>query len=142
MNKTYKLPSEFEEIPNRMSDGDVVFWMKSNDVNWSFINMFKGFTSIRDETISEWLNISVRTLRNYKKPENRIKENIKEHILLLLSLFKHGIEVFGSIENFNQWLNSENFYFDGLNPESFLNTISGIRFLDDRLTGMEYGDNA
>jgi len=142
MNKANKYPDEFNEIPNRMSDGDIVFWMKANDINWSFINMFKGFTSIPDETISDWLNISVRSFRNYKKPENRIKENIKEHILLLLSLFKHGNEVFGSIDDFKQWLNSENFYFDGFKPETFLNTVSGIRFIDDNLTGMEYGDNA
>ena len=87
------------------------------------------------------LNISVRTLRNYKKPENKFKKNVKEQLLLLLSLYKHGNEVFGSSEEFNNWLNSENFYFDGVAPVTLLNTVTGIRFTEDRLTAMEYGDN-
>ena len=26
-------------------------------------------------------------------------------------------------------------------PNSFLNTVTGVKFVDDRLTAMEYGDN-
>lgn len=140
--KNYKLPESYNDIPNRLSDGDVVSCLQRQNINWVFINDFKNFSDRKDETISNWLNISLRTFRNYKKPENKIKDNVKEQILLLLSLYKHGVEVFGSIEDFNQWLNSDNFYFDGKNPGSFLNTVSGIRFVDDSLTGIEYGDNA
>jgi uncharacterized protein (DUF2384 family) len=59
----------------------------------------------------------------------------------LLSLMQHGIEVFGSKSDFDQWLATENFFLDGKEPNSFLNTIAGVRFIDDRLTAMEYGDN-
>jgi uncharacterized protein (DUF2384 family) len=54
----------------------------------------------------------------------------------------HGIEVFGTKEKFEQWLNTENFFFDKKSPVSFLNTVTGIRFVNDRLTAIEYGDNA
>lgn len=129
------------QIPDRMSDGEVLNWLQSKEINWSHMKMFKEYSSRRDEIISNWLNISVRTLRNYKKPENKFKNNIKEHLLLLLSLYKHGNEIFGSSDEFNKWLNTENFYFDGAAPVSFLNTVTGIRFTEDRLTAMEYGDN-
>ena len=94
-----------------------------------------------DDVIAAWLNISVRTLRNYRKPENQIKDNIKEHALLLMSLFVHGIDVFGDAEKFNEWLGAENFFLDGQSPSSLLRTVSGIRFVNDRLQAMEYGDN-
>jgi uncharacterized protein (DUF2384 family) len=54
---------------------------------------------------------------------------------------KHGIHVFGTAAAFEEWLNKGNFYFDNKLPVSFLNTITGIKFIDDRLTAMEYGDN-
>lgn len=67
---------------------------------------------------------------------------MKENILLILSLVIHGIEVFGTKEKFEQWLDTKNFYFDNKSPVSFLNTVTGIRFVNDRLTAIEYGDNA
>ena len=103
--------------------------------------MINSHAAVTDEAIAKWLNISVRTLRNYKKPENKFKDNIKEQLLLLLSLFKHGNDVFGSSSSFNEWLNAGNFFFDGTAPASYLNTVTGVRFVDDRLTAIEYGDN-
>jgi len=40
------------------------------------------------------------------------------------------------------WLKTENFYFDQEKPMIFIDTASGIKFIDDRLTGLEYGDIA
>ena len=132
---------DLKKIPHSISDSEVLDWLRSKDINWEYINMLKDYSSRRDEVISDMLNISVRTLRNYKKPEIKFKNNIKEQLLLLLSLYRHGNEIFGSSEKFNNWLNTENFHFDGVAPDTFLNTVSGIRFTEDRLTAIEYGDN-
>ena len=101
----------------------------------------KESTQFNDEVLSNWLNISVKTFRSYKKPEQEINATIKEHVLLLLSLIQHGKKVFGSMQKFEEWLKKENFYFNAKAPIEYLNTITGIRFIDDRLTAMEYGDN-
>ena len=61
--------------------------------------------------------------------------------MLLISLLEHGIDVFDTTENFDKWLLTENFYLDNNPPKDFLDTITGIKFIDDRLTAMEYGDN-
>ena len=60
---------------------------------------------------------------------------------MILTLIKHGREVFGSVEKFSSWLDTENFFFDKKTPSKFLTTSSGLKFVDDRLTAMEYGDN-
>ncbi len=62
--------------------------------------------------------------------------------LATIDLFAHGKEVFGDEEKFLMWLQSENFYFNNKRPIEWLLTLEGIKHLDDRLTGMEYGDNA
>lgn len=129
------------EIPGQINDGVILHFLRTKEVNWKHVDAIKKLTDFNDDVISDWLNVSVKTFRAYRKPANAFKENVKEQILLLLAVIKHGIDAFGSIEAFDQWLNKENFYFDNKHPNTFLNTITGIRFVDDRLTAMEYGDN-
>ena len=80
-------------------------------------------------------------MRNYRQPQYSLKENLKEHLILLISLYDHGKKVFDTTKNFETWLNSANFYFDNKLPKEFLDTVSGIKFIDDRLTAIEFGDN-
>jgi uncharacterized protein (DUF2384 family) len=128
-------------IPERISDSQVLRILKTQDVNWEYVKYVKDFTKIKDEQLSDWLNINVKTFRSYKKESSELKENLQEQIVLLISLFKHGQEVFGSIDDFYAWLSKENFFLDGEQPIHYLKTVTGIRFIDDRLTAMEYGDN-
>lgn len=131
-----------DEIPGRISDIEVLNLLKTKNINWNYVTIIKDYTSLKDDLISDWLNISVKTFRNYKSNRDIVlKENTQEHLVLLLSLFKHGIEVFSSKEDFYTWLNTENFFLDNDIPINYLKTISGIRLVEDRLTGIEYGDN-
>jgi len=46
-----------------------------------------------------------------------LKENTREHIILIISLYKHGVEVFGDFQNFFadlQKYNSGNRFFDNV----------------------------
>lgn len=128
-------------IPEKINDSEILHFLHTKDINWNYVNAIKNLTAFTDDVISNWLNLSVKTFREYRKPKSVFKENIKEHVLLLLALFKHGIEVFGSTRAFEEWLDKENFYFDNQKPTTFMNTVTGIRFVDERLTAMQYGDN-
>lgn len=138
--KNYKTEI-MESVPRNINDGEILHLLYSTDINWKYVDAIKNYTAFNDNVLSDWLNISVKTFREYKKPKSVFKENVKEQVLLLLSLMKHGTEIFGSVKEFENWLNEENFYLDNRNPASFMNTITGIKFIDDRLTAMEYGDN-
>lgn len=128
-------------VPRIVSEVQVMELVKSKTINWRHIKKLKALTSQSDECISTWLGINVKTLRSYRDLNKQISGSIIEHIVLLLSLFRHGVEVFGSKEDFDAWLTEENFFFDGNSPTTYLSMISGIRFIDSRLTAMEYGDN-
>jgi len=132
---------QIENIPDMSNYTDVFFYVKNNIIDWQYLIYLKEVTTFSDDVISDWLNISVKTLRAYRKPETSFKENMKEHIVLILSLYEHGVDVFESKENFDKWLNNQNFYFDNKLPKNYLDTVSGIKFIDDRLTAIEYGDN-
>jgi len=130
-----------KEIPKRISDIDILLYLQKDKVNWEYVQILKRTTKFTDEILSNWLNVTVKTFRAYKKPEQEISLSTKEHVLLLLSLMQHGKAVFSTVEQFQEWLGKGNFYFNNKPPKEYLTTITGIRFVDDRLTAMEYGDN-
>lgn len=130
-----------EDIPSQIHESEILYYLQKKDINWQYVDAIKKLTDFNDDKLADWLNMSVKTFREYRKPQSIFKENVKEHVLLLLALVRHGIAVFGTAVNFDQWLETPNFFFDNQKPASFLNTITGIRFADDRLTAMEFGDN-
>jgi uncharacterized protein (DUF2384 family) len=128
-------------IPSRVDTNVTLGLIKKGKVGPQHLQAIKELTLFNDEKISDWLDISVKTYRSYKKPHSNIKARIKEQAVMTLSLIKHGIEVFETKEKFSQWLEKENFFFDKKAPVEFMDTNSGIKFIDDRLTALEYGDN-
>ena len=133
--------ASIHNIPERISDSQVLQILKSNNVDGKYVSYVKEFSKIKDELLSDWLNVNVKTFRSYKKDNSQLKENLQEQIILLISLYKHGLEVFGAIDDFNKWLDTENFYLENDKPINYLKTVTGIRFIDDRLTAIEFGDN-
>jgi len=129
------------EISGSITESQVLTYLDTKNINKDYINEIKKLSGFSDDAISGFLNISIRTLHSYMHNDSNIKANVKEPILLLLYLVKHGLNVFGSKKEFDAWINTNNFYFDGKKPSTYLNKISGIRFVDDRLTAMEFGDN-
>lgn len=131
-----------EEIPSVGDFSNVYFYTVKSNVDAEFIAILDRIIGLNDTILSKWLNITPRTFRNYKNNDKLVlKDNIKEHIILILSLYKHGIAVFGSVKDFEFWLSQKNYLLDNRAPGDFLETISGIKFIDNRLTAMEFGEN-
>lgn len=128
-----------EQIPKT---NEVFSFIYENKFAPRYLSFLKALTNFSDEKISTFLNINVKTFRSYKSSRLMLKKDLQEHTIMLLSLIKHGINVFGSQENFMSWIEKENFYLDKKAPILFLDTINGISLVNDALTGMEYGDNA
>lgn len=129
------------EVPSQISDNTVLTYLQTRSIDWEYVEALKRISEFNDTILSDWLNVSVKTFRSYKQHKNKLNPNLKEQVILLISLIKHGLSVFQNIGEFKNWLNTENFYFDNKSPITFLNTVSGIRFVNDRLTAIEYGDN-
>jgi len=118
----------------------VLVYMDRNEIDASYIKGIKKLTRFADATIASWLHISPRTMRSYK-PEKVLDKGLGEQVIMLRAALEKGRIVLGSAEAFDDWLDAPNFYFDKKKPIQFLDTTSGIRYLFDRLTAMEYGDN-
>lgn len=137
--KEYRI---IDNIPVVNDVSGVYLYTTHSQLDYHFISILDRLVGIGDVILSQWLNITPKTLRNYKNKKDLIlKENIKEHIVLILSLYKHGGDVFGDVRDFEKWLTSKNLFLDNIPPSEFLNTSSGIQLIDNRLTAIEFGEN-
>ena len=136
--KTYE---HEEDIPAYVSEPEMLYAVRKNSVTTEYLSRLKDISGLKDERLSTSLNLSIKTFRNYKVKLSTMKPHLQEHVLALISLYKHGISVFGNQKQFNEWLTKPNHFFDNDQPINFFTTISGIRYVDDRLTAIEYGDN-
>lgn len=139
-----RLKAKFDinhSLPDIKNAGDVVQFIRHNPINSDYFNYLKNIVTFPDHTISELLHISSKTFVSYRSGETLPKGNTQEQALMIISLYKHAEELFDTNDDFSKWLNTPNFFFDNQKPITELSTISGIRYVDDRLTAMQYGDN-
>jgi uncharacterized protein (DUF2384 family) len=129
------------EIPATVSEPEMLYAVRQNKITSLQIFDLKTLSGLKDELLSFSLNLNIKTFRNYKVKQLPMKPYLQEHVFALLSLFNHGIDIFGTSDQFGEWLQKPNHFFDNDPPMNFLNTISGIKYTDDRLIAMEYGDN-
>ena len=136
--KTYEGP---KNIPTHVSEPEMLYAVRQNKINSKYLTSLKDLSGLKDEILSDSLNMNIKTFRNYKTTPLPMKPHLQEHVFAMLSLYRHGVAVFGSHRKFNDWMEKPNYFFDNDEPVSFLTTISGIKHLDNRLTAIEYGDN-
>ena len=88
---------------------------------------------------SNFLHISERTLQRYKKEKRTFDTLQSERILQIVLLIGLGIDVFGTEEKFNNWLETENLALGKINPKELLDNAFGISLLKDELNRIGHG---
>ena len=130
-----------DEIPNQLQDYAMLYYLQQHSFTHAHVQLLRATSELKDYVLAKILHLTPKTFAKYAEESSTIKKDTQEHILMLTALYKHGVSVFESTENFNTWLKTSNIFFDNQKPIDFLDTISGLRFVDDRLVALEYGDN-
>lgn len=84
------------------------------------------------------MNVSARTISNYKEAQKTLEPLYGEHLLKLIALFEKGEELFGTIDEFNYWLQKP-FWNSAERPADWLTTGGGVDFLSEELDKMAEG---
>ena len=90
----------------------------------------------------EVFEITPKTLSKYKTENLNLPARITEIVIKLRELYKKGIELFGSPENFKKWLDEPSFGLGNNIPLKFLNTTTGIDLIYEELVRIEFGATA
>jgi putative toxin-antitoxin system antitoxin component (TIGR02293 family) len=84
------------------------------------------------------LPVTERTLQR-RKSGTRLSRSVSEQVILLAELTEKGVEVFGAIDSFRQWLREPNTALGGQHPLGLLDTAIGIQLITDQLGKLQYG---
>jgi putative toxin-antitoxin system antitoxin component (TIGR02293 family) len=118
----------------------------TNSVNGISANTFFDLVIItglnKNQLAENIFEISLKTINRYKQEKKKLNPRNSELILKLLALYSKGIEVFGKLESFNNWLMKPAFGIGNKTPFSLMNTSTGIDLIFEELIRIEYGDLA
>jgi putative toxin-antitoxin system antitoxin component (TIGR02293 family) len=105
------------------------------------INDLIEVTGATQTDISKWLDITEPTLRKHIQNTRELNLGISEHIIQLFELFDKGLDTFGSLSEFKNWLKHYNTGIDTI-PYDILDTITGIGIVMNELIRIDYGATA
>ena len=105
------------------------------------INDLIDITGATQTDVSKWLDITEPTLRKHIQNTKELNLGISEHIIQLFELFDKGLDTFGSLNEFKNWLKHYNVGIDAT-PYDILDTITGISIVMNELIRIDYGVTA
>ncbi len=99
------------------------------------------FMNIADLSLIEMAGIIHTTDRNLRRytPTQKLPLEQSEGIVEMAMLYSRGEEVFGSMEQFRTWMNTELQPFGNKKPKEFLDTSIGIGMIMDELGRIQHG---
>ena len=99
------------------------------------------FMTIADLSLIEMAGIIHTTDRNLRRytPSQKLPLEQSEGIVEMAMLYSRGEEVFGTMEQFRAWMNTELQPFGNKKPKEFLDTSIGIGMIMDELGRIQHG---
>lgn len=93
---------------------------------------------IEEIRLFRYLDVTKRSLDNYG-PDERMRLYISDRLIHLAELYAKGKEVFGSIDNFGEWLHNPSIDLQGQQPIDHIHTRKGVDELMNILGRLEHG---
>jgi len=84
-------------------------------------------------------DMSVKTMFRYQKENKTLNARLSEIALKFIHLLNKGLEVFGEINAFRNWLNKPAFGLGNKLPIELLNTNTGMDLIEEELLRIEFG---
>jgi len=103
---------------------------------------FMDVSNLSAAAIESAFNKSMKTFQNYLNKKINLDIATSEKLLKLFALYSRGIEVFGSVDAFSEWLSRPAYGLGKKVPLQILDTITGVDLVNEELLRIEYGDLA
>jgi putative toxin-antitoxin system antitoxin component (TIGR02293 family) len=91
-----------------------------------------------EKNLASIINLSARTISNYKERRKALGPLYSEHLLKLIALFERGEEIFGNIDEFNYWLKKP-FWNSDEKPMDWLVTSGGVDLVTEEIDKLAQG---
>ncbi len=113
--------------------------MVRRGIGFAAFDTFANKSPFSSNEWSTYLHLSERTMQRYRSEQKTFDPLQSEKIIEIALFYNKGVEVFGSAEKFNSWLDTDNLALGNTKPKMLLDNTFGINMLRDELTRIEYG---
>jgi putative toxin-antitoxin system antitoxin component (TIGR02293 family) len=94
--------------------------------------------SMPEKNLALLINLSPRTISNYKEKRKSLEPVYSEHLLKIIALFGKGEEIFGNIAEFSYWLNKP-FWNSKQKPIEWIVTSGGVDLVMEEIDKLAQG---
>jgi len=91
-----------------------------------------------EKALAAIINLSARTISNYKEQQKVLEPVYGEHLLKLVALYEKGESFFGNVDEFNYWLKKP-FWNSKETPLDWMVTPGGVDLLMEELDKLAQG---
>ncbi|HLO80936.1 MAG TPA: antitoxin Xre-like helix-turn-helix domain-containing protein [Chitinophagaceae bacterium] len=106
VNRTDQDVSVRERFRNlKIGNRNQVFVAATKGVKAGVFYDLAEIAGMSDKELASTINLSARTVSNYKDARRAFEPVYGEHLLKLVALYIKGEEIFGNVSEFNYWLN-------------------------------------
>jgi len=124
---------------NRWIESDVqIFKQAKIGIDTKLFYDFAEAIKMGNKSLASILHLSSRTISNYHQNKQALEPVQGEHLLKLIALYDKGIEILGTIDEFNYWLN-KSFWNSTEKPLDWLITPGGVDLVMLELDRIAYG---
>ncbi len=123
-----------------LSDKMMIIGVIRRGVPYSMFRLIKDFSPFTELEWADLLDISTKSLGRFKKTSKySFKPSISEKIIEVAEVARVGMEVFGDMDKFKAWLDTENFALGNVKPLDLLKDSYGKSLVIGELTRIEHG---
>lgn len=121
-----------------VNDKRLVFQRARHGVDADIFIKFSELTGISKSQLGQALHINAKTINTYVSSNKTLAPVEGEHLLKLISLFKHGETILGSIDEFISWIKTASGK-EGSTYLDLLETPGGIDIVVEELNRIAEG---
>jgi len=104
------------------------------DVFYSLADAIK----MPEKTLASVINLSPRTISNYREQKKDLDPIYSEHLLKLINLYRFGKDIFGTLDEFTLWMNRP-FWNSEDKPIDFISTSGGVDLIYEEVEKLAQG---
>src|SRR5438270_12753904 len=91
-----------------------------------------------EKILASIINLSAKTISNYKENQKALEPLYGEHLLKLIALYEKGEQIFGNVKEFSYWLNKP-FWNSKEKPLEWMSTPGGVDLIMEELDKLSQG---
>lgn len=113
--------------------------LRDEGVEIAYFGALQSHAKLSKSALAKFLGIDPSTVDNYRKSNKKFTGDSAEKLLKLHRLFALGEELFGSVNEFVDWLHMPSPGLEGQMPVDLLHSITGISEIEKQLQRIIHG---